>query len=111
MGAPKSVGPVSVYRAYDEHGVLLYVGITDNVKRRIHTEHRSRSGWYKSARRVDVRVFTDRETALRVEATACVTEEPTWPQLYDERFYDPSFTEPSPVNQYEIDLTPRRMFD
>lgn len=104
-------GAVAVYRAYDADGYLLYVGITDDPKRRILREHRARARWYRLARRVDVRVFPDRETALRVEAAAWHSEVPSWPQECDERYYDESFVEPRPINRFEFDLTPRKIFD
>ena len=104
-------GAIAVYRAYAPDGHLVYVGITDDPKRRILREHRARSRWYKLAHRIDVRVFPDRETALRVEAKAWHSEVPSWPQECDERYYDESFIEPTPIDQYEIDLTPRKLFD
>lgn len=56
-----------VYRVYDHRGILLYVGIADNLGRRI-GQHLGQSEWGGRARRVEWDEYDCRETAEEVEA-------------------------------------------
>jgi len=105
-------GNVAVYRAYDADAELLYVGITECPERRLKSEHAKRSRWYPRARRIDIRIFSDRETALRVEANVFAREKPSWPQMVEERLIDEAFVEPAPLSESEIVIPPRQgLFD
>lgn len=55
-----------VYRAYDAAGACLYVGMTNDVRRR-RSQHRSMSAWHAAAVRCVVRGPYDLETARTVE--------------------------------------------
>lgn len=61
--------PHSVYRAYDEFGVLLYVGCTVNVQSRM-SSHRSGSPWGLYMDRYDVEGFANKELARAAELEA-----------------------------------------
>lgn len=56
-----------MYRAYDESGVLLYVGVTKNLRTR-RASHRSTSPWFESATRFVLTGPLDRESAYLLEA-------------------------------------------
>ena len=66
----------AVYRFYDADQ-LLYVGVTWNPYRRW-CSHRRRTKWFKLATRVDVSVFADEATALRIEREWIRTARPLW---------------------------------
>lgn len=56
-----------VYRVYDGRGILLYVGISENLGRRI-GEHVTQSEWGGKARRVEWDEYLSRDVAEEVEA-------------------------------------------
>ena len=68
---------VAIYRHYDADGQLLYVGITNNPKRRL-AEHRCRAIWRDEIDRVDVKWVGSREDALAAEAKAIREEIPVF---------------------------------
>lgn len=57
----------AVYRWYDEHGTLLYVGITSHLMRRTH-DHAKEKPWWSSVARSEVEHYETREQALTREA-------------------------------------------
>jgi len=60
-------GDIAVYAAADQHGETLYVGQTNDLRRRL-GEHRRRSLWWKRAARVEVvGAYADRADALDCE--------------------------------------------
>jgi len=70
----------AVYRCYDADGVLLYVGRTTNVKRRMN-DHRTRKGgevaaWWRYLARVSIKLFPTLEAASEAESLAIETEAP-----------------------------------
>lgn len=81
---PASVGhlefgttiPVSLYRLYDEEGVLLYVGVTSNLWQRLRA-HAGRDWWNKVAR-TTVEWIATREEGLKAEARAIEDERPLY---------------------------------
>ena len=64
-----------VYRLFNESDDLLYVGISNNIKRRF-TEH-SCKPWFADVARSHVQEFPTRKSALVHEALAIVSECPT----------------------------------
>lgn len=60
------VTPTSVYRYYDRHAVLIYVGITDRDIRR-NLEHNKKAAWWPYVVRQEVDHFESRPEALARE--------------------------------------------
>lgn len=58
--------PTSVYRFYNEHDLLLYVGITSQGTQRF-TQHRAEKDWWPEVSRIEVENFQTREEALHRE--------------------------------------------
>lgn len=73
-------GPSCLYRFYDTHGALLYVGITKDPTKRTR-EHSKRSEWYPFARSHTLEWFEDRESALDAERAAISRERPLFNRL------------------------------
>jgi len=66
---------VTLYRFFDQHGALLYVGQTTNLPTRT-TWHRTQSPWYPTAASMTFVDFETRTEALAAEAEAIATERP-----------------------------------
>lgn len=64
-----------LYRHFDSHGCLLYVGISLNAVARL-AGHREQSHWFSQIRRVEMESFADRDSALNAEALAIKSENP-----------------------------------
>lgn len=66
---------VALYRHFDEDGVLLYVGVTNNLdsRTRSHTRH---SQWSIFAARSEAEFFDTRAEALAAERRAIKEEQP-----------------------------------
>lgn len=71
--------PVALYRHFDEDGVVLYVGITDNPEARA-KQHQA-SAWMTWAMSSRIEWFPDRRAALDAERLAIKAERP----LFNER--------------------------
>lgn len=69
-----------VYRIYDASGVLLYVGITNNLTVRW-SEHKSKPWWRVAGNRYDVRWYPSRTVAAMEEKHAIMTEHPKYNSL------------------------------
>lgn len=67
----------ALYRHFDAGGVLLYVGISTDVLRRL-LQHRERSGWIEHVSRVELEWFASRREAVSAEAVAIQRELPPW---------------------------------
>lgn len=67
--------PSFVYRLFDEHGDLLYVGITDNVKTRL-SQHAAVQPWWHQVVDVKVLLVPTRKEAEQVERAAIASERP-----------------------------------
>lgn len=67
----------AVYRAYDQSGTLLYVGFTAAPGARLAAHHRD-SAWWSFVSRIDVQMFATADAARAAEATAIVTEHPSY---------------------------------
>lgn len=72
--------PHFLYRQFDAGGVLLYVGVTRNVKKRM-TEHGS-SHWKGRIHRVEVEEHPNREKALYAEKMAIMKERPEFNSIW-----------------------------
>ena len=59
-------GPTSVYRYYDKHGVLLYVGITGRGLAR-NSEHNKTKEWWQYVTRQEVEHYKTRRAAHNIE--------------------------------------------
>jgi GntR family transcriptional regulator len=67
--------PVFLYRFYDEPGVLLYVGITENLGTRL-SAHAGSQRWWGQVHRMTVEMLSDRAAAEAAETAAIRAEEP-----------------------------------
>lgn len=67
--------PTSVYRYYDQYGVLLYVGITDRGTER-NREHNRDKDWWVLVSRQEVDHHPDRASALTAEAALIRKHQP-----------------------------------
>ena len=65
-----------LYRHYSKKGTLLYIGITNNLKRRV-SEH-SKKHWYDSSGNFTYQKCKDRKDALRKERKAIISEKPRY---------------------------------
>lgn len=74
---PFAPDSVAVYRVFNVAGALLYVGISDNPKRRF-AQHHDEKYWWVDVARWEITWFPDRETALAEEARAIVEETPAY---------------------------------
>lgn len=67
--------PHAVYRMYSGDGVLLYVGCTSDLDRRL-TQHILRRDWIQEVARIQLEWHPNRDTARQVESAAIRTEDP-----------------------------------
>lgn len=65
----------TLYRAFDEGGHLLYIGIAANWARRW-AQHSERSPWFKHVARLSIEAHPTRAAALKAERTAIQQEHP-----------------------------------
>lgn len=72
--------PHDVYRCFDAHGVLLYVGATNSYAQRM-CHHRVRTGWWADVVVIDREAHPDRDSALRAESAAIFRETPVHNRL------------------------------
>ncbi len=74
--------PTQIYRAYDTDGVLLYIGCTDNFKRRLTTHRSGRNATSRTlvalsaTFELDADVYPNRDAGERAEAEAIANEKP-----------------------------------
>ena len=66
--------PGQLYRHYDSEGSLLYVGVSRNVLRRLHTT----SHWFREIVRIEITHFATWEEARAAERQALATENPKY---------------------------------
>lgn len=67
----------ALYRHFDANGELLYVGVTNNPKRRL-SEHKCRSVWGGQIADVTVKWMRSRAEALSEEKLAILVEAPVF---------------------------------
>jgi predicted GIY-YIG superfamily endonuclease len=75
----------SVYKMYDETGKLLYVGMSEDVRRRLR-EHRKEKPWIENVVAVEVTPYLDKNTALEAEAKAIQEDGPLFNTAHRQRF-------------------------
>lgn len=90
---------VSLYRAYDHDGGLLYVGVSKNVANRFCQHHASE--WIGLVRKVSLTLFASRESALGAERRAIKSEKPRFNIFHTEK--SPKRSLQKPPTQEEID--------
>lgn len=95
----------AVYRLFDADDVLLYVGISANLNRRM-VDHRRSSSWWPNVRRGAVTWYRNRTIARRKEAEAINTEDPR----YNIRHHNPN-TIREPSTTPKIFQKPRMSFE
>jgi predicted GIY-YIG superfamily endonuclease len=71
-------GPTALYRLYDEHGQLLYLGITGNPAQRWKDHRKTMPWWPEVARREVEWLPMGRAGAVRVERAALAAERPLY---------------------------------
>jgi predicted GIY-YIG superfamily endonuclease len=86
MTAPIRV-PHCVYRAYDQSGVLLYVGCTNNLRKRM-WQHGGRAPWFRDMVRLTEEWHPDYDTARTHERRAIVRERPVHNVAYAGRRWE-----------------------
>lgn len=74
--------PTTLYRAYDEAGDLLYVGIARSWVRRWE-HHKTGSPWFGEVRRIVLEDHPDRASALDAERQAIQLERPRYNVEHD----------------------------
>ncbi len=67
----------SLYRFYDENGLLLYVGISLNAVSRL-SYHRRDAPWYDQIRRIEIQPFKSVKGARYAESMAIHREHPIY---------------------------------
>lgn len=72
---PPSDRETTLYRFYDAHGVLVYVGITYNFPVRL-TQHRRRSEWFETVDHWTTETHPTRRAAKNVETQSIREEMP-----------------------------------
>jgi hypothetical protein len=87
---PRALQPTALYRHFDAHGKLLYVGISLSVVARL-SRHVNGSHWSRQIAMITIEWHPGRPEALAAEAAAIVGERPAFniagvpPQGGDER--------------------------
>lgn len=65
----------ALYRHFDKHGALLYVGISLSAIQRL-GQHRENSDWFAEIARQEIEHYSSRELALEAERQAIKSEKP-----------------------------------
>lgn len=74
-GTPQIPVRTALYRFYDHHGTLLYIGIAEDPQRR-RSEHASRKPWWSEVAKQSIEWHATRGHALAAEAAAIRDEHP-----------------------------------
>jgi excisionase family DNA binding protein len=67
-----------LYRCYGDDGRLLYVGMTDNVERRLQSHRVDKSAWFEHLANITVEQHPDRISAEAAERNAIRSERPLY---------------------------------
>ena len=73
MAKPRNV----LYRHYDVEGLLLYVGITNNIAKRTR-DHACKSSWYCNIAYIELEYYRFRKSVLKAELRAIRHERPLY---------------------------------
>lgn len=68
---------VSLYRHFDKDGVLLYIGVTNNLGFR-NKSHKTYAKWHDESHSITSEIFKNRELALWAEKEAIINEKPKY---------------------------------
>jgi hypothetical protein len=74
--------PQVLYRHFDKHGTLLYVGISATLGGRIKA-HQRNSQWFNTVDRITLEHFATRGDVLQAERDAITTEHPLHNKVYN----------------------------
>jgi DNA-binding transcriptional regulator YiaG len=64
-----------LYRLYDENGILLYVGVCQNVQARL-LMHKHSKPWFRNVVDIEIESYENKNAALLAETKAIVNERP-----------------------------------
>lgn len=81
---PLNERPHALYRFYDRHRALLYIGITACLPTRL-THHDDHKPWWTDVADITVQHFTGRDAVLDAEAKAIRTERPLHNVVHNRR--------------------------
>ncbi len=76
------VGPQALYRFYDNHGHLLYIGITMDLGSRWYAHDRGKP-WWTDVASATVEHYPSRDAVLAAEAAAIQRERPLWNVMHN----------------------------
>lgn len=98
----------SLYRHFDIHGQLLYIGISISAVNRL-GQHKVNSHWFNAIQRIEVQKFKTREDAAAAEIIAIQTEHPLHNiQWKVEAIPAPAVTPATTVTTVTPVVTPKR---
>lgn len=80
--------PHALYRFYDTHDRLLYIGITVHLPTRL-GNHRNDKPWWQDIARMTVEAFPDRPTVEAAEKAAIAAERPLYNTQHNRRNTEP----------------------
>lgn len=98
------LGQTTLYRFYDDYGVLLYIGITDREDKRFREHHQEKTWWWKVST-ITVDHYRWREDAIRAEEAAIRAEHPIHNVIHNEVEGDPALLPQNAVAR-ELGLSP-----
>lgn len=80
-GTPSAERSHTLYRAYNKHGHLLYVGISVRPDTRF-SQHRMSSTWWREVTRIDIEHCRDKLSAIEAEKRAVLQEDPIFNEIH-----------------------------
>jgi hypothetical protein len=70
----------NLYRHFDGHGNLLYIGVSIHAINRL-GQHRASAEWFQAIERVEIQKFSTREEAEAAEMAAIAAEKPRYNKI------------------------------
>lgn len=95
--------PHALYRFYDRHGALLYVGITATLPERLKA-HRDEKPWWCDVADIKVEHFPDRRSVIEAEKKAIRTENPRHNVQHNGARTGQTFTETGAPARFGIEV-------